>query len=318
MPRRFLLPIAAGVLCVLCGLGRVFGEAGEEGVDPLEGIDTNYQKNTGETFYSPWLDRWPLPDIDVYPIVVRTDSGTKDVLLRVALLNLEDRRTRAFRMTIDGESISLDLNESGKARVNSKGCRSISEVTLFHQDDLMRRIAAAAEIEAAYDARYGRITYRFVPADMERFRRMLTFYDRDDLPAPGDRFEGELDPNRPAVPQGTGATCPELIPASKVIPEYPAEALRRHLETRVVVGAQVLKDGSIRKIHIVKPAGGACGFEESALAAVRQWKYLPAKCNGEPVDVYFKIIVDFLFPQKDTPTRDIQSRYRHGRDPHDP
>ena len=36
------------------------------------------------------------------------------------------------------------------------------------------------------------------------------------------------------------------------------------------------------------------GFEEAAIEAVQQWRYKPGKQNGEPVDVYFAIIVEFI------------------------
>ena len=35
------------------------------------------------------------------------------------------------------------------------------------------------------------------------------------------------------------------------------------------------------------------GFEEAAIEAVGQWLYEPARENGEPVQVYFTVVVDF-------------------------
>ncbi len=35
------------------------------------------------------------------------------------------------------------------------------------------------------------------------------------------------------------------------------------------------------------------GFEEAAIDAVRQWRYKPALKDGQPLDVYFTIVVDF-------------------------
>ena len=34
-------------------------------------------------------------------------------------------------------------------------------------------------------------------------------------------------------------------------------------------------------------------FEEAAIAAVRQWRYEPGTRNGEPLLVYFTIVVEF-------------------------
>ena len=68
MPRRFLPQIAAGALCVLFASGNLIGETIGSAADPLEGIDTAYQKKTGVTHYHPWFDRWPPANIDIYPM----------------------------------------------------------------------------------------------------------------------------------------------------------------------------------------------------------------------------------------------------------
>ena len=35
------------------------------------------------------------------------------------------------------------------------------------------------------------------------------------------------------------------------------------------------------------------GFEEAAVEAIRQWRYRPATRNGQPVSVYFTVLVEF-------------------------
>ena len=35
------------------------------------------------------------------------------------------------------------------------------------------------------------------------------------------------------------------------------------------------------------------GFEEAALEAVKQWRYEPAMKGRQPVDVYFRAVVEF-------------------------
>jgi len=317
MPRRFLPQIAAGALCVLLSSGRLAGETTGSAADPLEGIDTAYQKKTGETHYYPWFDRWPPPSIDIYPIIVRPDSGMKHLLLRVVLRDVADRKMRGFEMTIDGESANLDLNESGKAKVDSRGCRPTAEVDFPGQEDLVRRIAAAADIEAAYGEGKRKIAYRFVPEDLERFHRVLALYDRKDLPPRRHYPEGKLKPARPPDPMQEDDAYPDVIPASRVAPDYPLEALRRHIQATVGLEAQVLQDGSVAKVRVLKPAGGACGFEEAALAAVKQWKYVPGKVKGQPADVNLKITIDFsMFPTQgsDPFMKAIESRDRRPRD----
>ena len=316
MPRRFPSQIAARALCVLLAPGHLIGEPIGSAADPLEGIDTARQKKTGETHYYPWFDRWPPPGIDVYPIVVRHDSGTKHLLLRVVLRDVADRKMRPFGMTIDGVSASLDLNESGKAKVDSRGCRPTAEVDLSGHEDLVRRIAAASDVEAVYGEGKRKIAYRLVPEDLERFRRVLALYHKDDLPPARVYFEGKVKPPRPAEPMKEGDSHPEVIPGSRVAPEYPREAREKNIQATVVLEAQVLRDGSIGKARVLRPAGGACGFEEAALAAIKQWKYVPGKVSGQPVDVNFTISIDFFTDRRvqDPFMKAIESRDRRPRD----
>jgi len=51
--------------------------------------------------------------------------------------------------------------------------------------------------------------------------------------------------------------------------------------------------GSVGEIEILNCNRAGMGFEESALAAVAQWRYEPARQNGKPVDVYFTVSVTF-------------------------
>ena len=47
------------------------------------------------------------------------------------------------------------------------------------------------------------------------------------------------------------------------------------------------------RIEILRSNRPNMGFEDAALAAVKQWRYEPATQNGRPVDVYFTVVVDF-------------------------
>lgn len=310
MTRRFLPVIAAGSLCVFLMPGRLIAEGAGNDADPLEWVDVTYQKKSGETHYTPSIDRWPPPAIDMYPVIVREDSGTRRLLLRVALHDVDDRKMRPFEMTIDGASATLDLNGSGRPRVDGRGCRPTTVVDLPGHEDLMRRIAAAADIQAAYGQEKRRISYAFVPGDFERFRRVLAVFDRSDLP-PSQR------PGQSADPMKEG-DYPKIIPESRVSPEYPPEARTQRIPASVTLEAMILRDGSVGTIRVLKPAMGACGFEEAALAAVKQWRYIPGRVKGQPADVRLRIVIDFSLSGPDPMGMGVDSRDRRRRDPSHP
>jgi periplasmic protein TonB len=86
------------------------------------------------------------------------------------------------------------------------------------------------------------------------------------------------------VEAGGGVVSPVLIESSGVQPVYPEEALRAGLEGLVVLEAVVDERGRVGdKITVVRRLGH--GFDEAAVAAVRQWRFRPATRNGKPIKV---------------------------------
>jgi len=73
-------------------------------------------------------------------------------------------------------------------------------------------------------------------------------------------------------------------------PVYPAEALRAHTEATVVLHAFLTKDGTVRRMDVVK---GAYGFNRSAMDAVWGWRYKPMVVHGQPVETETQITVDY-------------------------
>jgi bla regulator protein blaR1 len=66
-------------------------------------------------------------------------------------------------------------------------------------------------------------------------------------------------------------------------PTYPKEARAKKIQGAVVIDAIIGKDGAIKNLHVVKSPSKS--LSESALKAVRTWRYQPYHLNGEPVEV---------------------------------
>ncbi len=90
-----------------------------------------------------------------------------------------------------------------------------------------------------------------------------------------------------------GVTNPMRIEESYVLPLYPELARQTRIEADVVLRAVIRKNGSVGEIEVLLCNRPSLGFEESAVKAVRQWRYEPARMNGEPVDAYFTVFVEF-------------------------
>jgi len=80
----------------------------------------------------------------------------------------------------------------------------------------------------------------------------------------------------------------------KVQPVYPPEALRMHVEGRVVIDAVVAVDGRVDEIQLVS---GDSRLAPAALQAVRQWRYTPYALNGKPIPKQTRITISFIAPQ---------------------
>ncbi|HEV8700626.1 MAG TPA: energy transducer TonB [Candidatus Polarisedimenticolia bacterium] len=320
MRGRFLPWIAGAALSALLVPGRLSAEPPADAADPLEGIDTEYQKAARLTTYFPWSDRWPPPAIDICPIATRHDSGTKRLLLRVAMRDVSDWNMGILEMAIDGSPTTLDLSEAGKPRLDLGGCHSTAEVDLPGHEEVLRRIASASDVEAGYGEGRRRKVYRFAPEDFDRFRRVLALYSLETLPP------ARLDIDQAPGPAGPGSSAkdispPEIIPESRVPIKFPPKVMAKKPKGALIVRARVFRDGSVGKIRVVRPAGGACGLEEEALAAISQWKYLPGKEKGQPVDVDLTIAIDFFGPStqpEDNFMRGIESRGSRPRKPPHP
>jgi protein TonB len=73
-------------------------------------------------------------------------------------------------------------------------------------------------------------------------------------------------------------------------PQYPMLAMQARIQGKVRLAAIIDKDGKITELKVVS---GHALLVDSALAAIKQWRYRPTFLHGEPVEVATQIIVDF-------------------------
>ena len=102
-----------------------------------------------------------------------------------------------------------------------------------------------------------------------------------DITTEGPRRPSATEPRRerPRVVQ-TQISAAMLI--HRVEPAYPTLARQIGRAGRVELRAVIATDGSIQSLQVVS---GDPLFYQSALDAVRQWRYRPTVLNGEPVEI---------------------------------
>ena len=94
-------------------------------------------------------------------------------------------------------------------------------------------------------------------------------------------------PTRIRVSQGVT----QGLKVRDVMPQYPQMAKIARVQGPVVLAAVIGKDGTIQNLHVISTASPL--LNQSALEAVKQWRYRPYILNGEPVEVDTTITVNF-------------------------
>jgi len=88
---------------------------------------------------------------------------------------------------------------------------------------------------------------------------------------------------------GGGVSAPVVI--FRVEPVYSEEARKVKHQGVVVLWAIVRKDGSLEVLKLVRGLG--LGLDESAITALKQWRFRPGMKDGVPVDVALNVEVSF-------------------------
>jgi protein TonB len=75
-------------------------------------------------------------------------------------------------------------------------------------------------------------------------------------------------------------------------PLYPEEARRKGYQGEVVLKVEVLPNGLAGQVDVKKSSGHEI-LDRSALAAVKQWKFIPARKGESPVPFWVNIPIKF-------------------------
>src|SRR4051812_42794409 len=103
------------------------------------------------------------------------------------------------------------------------------------------------------------------------------------------------DAGTPAADAGTPTGVLTQAPVLKrqVEAQYPPEALAQQLEGTVVMNIDISETGAVTDIQVTQPAGH--GFDEAAVAAVRQFEFEPAQVDNVPAPVRIEYAYQFVW-----------------------
>ncbi|MGA9630514.1 MAG: energy transducer TonB [Candidatus Acidiferrales bacterium] len=119
----------------------------------------------------------------------------------------------------------------------------------------------------------------------------------------GFRFIGDMEKKQLGIreassPAGSppriklGSTVEQAKLIRREEPVYPELAQYKGLQGTVVLHAIIAKDGSVQNLYLDQ---GQCLLTQSAVNAIKKWRYSPTILNGEPVAVDTTIAVVFGF-----------------------
>jgi serine/threonine-protein kinase len=95
-------------------------------------------------------------------------------------------------------------------------------------------------------------------------------------------------------PRRLGGSFSQPVLIHMVPPIYPPAAMQRKAQGAVRFQATITKDGSVTNLQLLS---GDPLLNLAAKQAVLQWKYTPAKLNGQPTEVTQAIVVNFTLNQ---------------------
>jgi TonB family protein len=115
------------------------------------------------------------------------------------------------------------------------------------------------------------------------------------LVATGASAQGAPDAGVPAPDAGapTGVLTKPPVLKRQVEAQYPPEALAQQLEGTVVMLIDISETGTVTDVQVTQPAGQ--GFDEAAVAAVRQFEFEPAEVDNVPAPVRIEYAYQFVW-----------------------
>jgi|APGre2960657373_1045057.scaffolds.fasta_scaffold75855_2 protein TonB len=114
-------------------------------------------------------------------------------------------------------------------------------------------------------------------------------------PAPPPEAVAKPAPAAPATPAKTGVDISASYRGSNVQPVYPSWSQKNREQGTVVLRVLVKSDGTAGTVEI-KSSSGYPRLDQSAIQAVKTWRFIPATRDGKPIDELYELDITFKNP----------------------
>jgi TonB family protein len=108
----------------------------------------------------------------------------------------------------------------------------------------------------------------------------------------GRETSGRVDPNSTATKSAESEPVFDAAYLNNPAPYYPQAAKQRGVQGKVLLAVVVKADGSPLNVSISRSSGSEI-LDEAALDAVEQWRFIPARSKGSPVQANVIVPVEF-------------------------
>ncbi|MCB1053979.1 MAG: TonB family protein [Acidobacteria bacterium] len=98
-------------------------------------------------------------------------------------------------------------------------------------------------------------------------------------------------PAEPTGPLQVGGDVQAPVKLDAPPPQYTEIARKARIQGVVIVQAIINKEGTVENVKVLK--GLPMGLDQSAIDAIKRWRFKPATLNGKPVTVYYNLTVNF-------------------------
>ena len=86
---------------------------------------------------------------------------------------------------------------------------------------------------------------------------------------------------------------PQIIAKTQKAPDYPPAARAARFDGTVHLSVKILADGSVTDAEVLECDHPNMGFEAASIAAAKQWKFVPARKDDQPIEYVTTFRINF-------------------------